>query len=70
MPAQRYVQEISSAAMPAAKRSAGVKLEVHLIECVICIPQPSAHKADYSCFETQRYITRSPKQGIGAPIEN
>ena len=40
--------------MLAAKRSAGVAPEVDLWECVTYTPPPSANKAAYSDFETQR----------------
>ena len=45
MPARRYVEEISSATMLAAKRSAGVAPEVNLREYVTCMPLPSGNKA-------------------------
>ena len=54
MPAHRYVEEISSAAMLAAKRSAGVAPEVHLRECVTYTPLASVNKAAHSGFEIQR----------------
>ena len=44
MPARRYAGEISSAAMLAAKRSAGVAPEVNLKEHITCMPTPSAYK--------------------------
>ena len=47
----RYVEENHSAAMLAAKSSAGVALEVNLKEHVTHMPLPSANKAG---FETQR----------------
>ena len=54
MPACRYVEEIGSSAMLAAKRSAGVTAEVNLSEHVTHMPLPSANKAAHSGFETQR----------------
>ena len=54
MPAHRYMEENESAAILAAKRSAGVTLEVKLRECVTCTPLPSMNKAVHSGFETQR----------------
>ena len=59
MPAHRYVEKNSRAAMLAAKRSASVAPEVNLRECVTCTPPPSANKDAHSGFETQR----RPKQG-------
>ena len=51
VPSPRYAEEISSAAMLPAERSAGVTPEVNLRKCVTCLPPPSANKAG---FETQR----------------
>ena len=39
MPTHRYVEENGSAAMLAAKRSAGVTPEMNLRECVTCMDQ-------------------------------
>ena len=41
MPAHRYKEEIGLAAIPAAKRSAGVAPEMNLREHVTCMPLPS-----------------------------
>ena len=54
MPGHRYVEEISSAAILATKRSAGVIPEVNLREDVTCTPLPSTNKAAHYGFETQR----------------
>ena len=51
MPGCRYVEEINSAAMLAAKRLAGVTPEVNLRECITHTPLPSMNKADYSGFQ-------------------
>ena len=40
------MEEISSAAMLATKRLAGVAPEVNLRECVTCTPLPSVNKAE------------------------
>ena len=53
MPVRRYVEEISSAAMLAAKRSAGVAPGVNLRECVTCTPLPSMNKAAHSGFKQE-----------------
>ena len=63
MPGCRYVEEISSAAMLATKRSAGVTPEMNLRECVTHTPLPSANKAAHSGFETQRCHKKS-KTGV------
>ena len=54
MPGCRYVEEIGSAAMLAAKRLAGITPDVNLRENVTCMPLPNANKAAHSGFETQR----------------
>ena len=59
MPGCRYVEEISSAAMLAAKRSAGVTPEVNLREHVTGTPLQFANKAAHSGFETQRCHQKS-----------
>ena len=69
MPAHRYVEEISSAAILAAKRSAGVTPELNLREHVIHMSLPSANKAAHSGFEPRRDVTRCPKRGISGPTE-
>ena len=63
MPGCRYVEEIGSAAMLAAKTFASVTLEVNLKECLMHIPLLSANKAIHPGFETQ-----SPKQGCHWPF--
>ena len=50
MPACRYVEEISLAAMLVAKTSAGVAPEVNVRECTTCMPPPSMNKAVHSDF--------------------
>ena len=57
MSACRYEEEISSAAMVAAERLAGVAPEVNLRECVTCTPSPRGD------------VTVSPKQGYQWPHE-
>ena len=59
MPAHRYVEENVSAAILAAKRSAGVASEVNLGEHITHMPPPSAY--------IHTYITRSTKQGYQWP---
>ena len=63
MPAQRYLEEISSAAMLATKRSSGVTPEVNLRERISRMPPPSANKATTLALNPRGDITRSPKQG-------
>ena len=48
MPAHRYVEENGSAAILAAKRSAGVVSEVNLREHITHMPPPSVNKAAHS----------------------
>ena len=57
MPAHRYMEENGSAAMLAAKRSAGVAPEVNLRVCITHMPPSSVKKAAHSGFK------RSSKQG-------
>ena len=64
MPVCRYVEEIGSAAMLAAKRSAGVAPEVNVREHVTHTPLPSANKAAHSGFETQRRHHQKSKIGV------
>ena len=52
MPARRYMEEISLAAMLVAKQFAGIAPEVNLRECVIHRPLSSANKAAHSGFKT------------------
>ena len=61
MPVHRYVEENGSAAMLAAKRSAGVTPEVNLGEHVTCMPPPSTNKAAHSDFETQKRCHKKSK---------
>ena len=67
MPAHRYMEEIGSAAMLAAKRLAGVTPEVNFRDHVTCMPLGSVNKAAYSGFETQRRRHQSPKHGYQWP---
>ena len=53
MPAHRYVEEVSSVAMLAAKRSAGVAPELNLMEHVKHTPPVSVIKAAHFGFKTQ-----------------
>ena len=64
MPAHRYVEENGSAAMLAAKRSAGVTPEVNLGEHVTCMPLPSMKKAAHFGFETHRRRHQKSKTGV------
>ena len=64
MPGRRYVDEISWAAMLAAKRSAGVTPEVNLMEHATRTPLPSVNKAAHSGFETQRKHHQMSKTGV------
>ena len=64
MPTHRYMEENGSAAMLAAKRSAGITPEVNLIECVTPTPLPSANKAAHSGFETQIRCHKKSKIGV------
>ena len=64
MPACRYVEEIGSAAMLAAKRSAGVTPEVNVKEHVTPMPPQSTNKAANSSFETQRRHHQKSKTGM------
>ena len=53
-----------SAAILAAKRSAGVAPEVNLREHVTHTPLPSTNKAAHSCFKTQRRCHQNSKTGV------
>ena len=64
MPACKYVEEISSAAMLATKISAGVAPEVNLGKCVTCLPTPGVNKAAHSGFDTQRRRPQKFKIGV------
>ena len=63
IPACRYVEKNSSAAILATKRLAGVAPEVNLRECVTGMPLPSMTKVAHSGFETQSICHCNPKQG-------
>ena len=66
----RYVEETSgSAAMLAAKRSAGVTIDVNFRERVTCMPPPSANKAAHSGFETQRRCHQKSKTGVSVATQ-
>ena len=56
-----------SAAMLAAKRSAGVAPDVNLREHISCAPLPTANKAAHSGFETQRRCHQNSKWGVQWP---
>ena len=58
------VCKYSLVTMLAAKRSAGVPLELNLREYVTYTPQPSVKKAALSGFETQRWHHQSFKTGV------
>ena len=67
MPADRYIEEINSAAMLATKtdkRLAGVTPETNLTECITCAPLPSANKTAHSGFEIQRRSHQKSKTGV------
>ena len=53
-----------SAAMLAAKRSAGVAPDVNLREHISCAPLPTANKAAHSGFETQSRCHQKSKWGV------
>ena len=64
MPAHRYVEENGSAAILAAKRSAGVASEVNLREHITHMPPPSVNKAAHSGFQIHRRHQQKYKTGI------
>ena len=64
MPACRYMEENSMAAMLAVKRSAGVILEVNFRECVTCTARQSTNKAHHFGFETLRLCRQKSKTGV------
>ena len=64
MPACRYMEEISSAAMLAAKRLAGATPEVDLREHVTCAPPPNMNKDAHYGFGTQRRRHQKSKTGV------
>ena len=65
MLAHRYVKQNGSAAMLAAKRSAGVTLEVNLGEHLTHTPLSSANEP----LKPRGDVTRSPKEGYQWPHE-
>ena len=64
MPGRRYVEEIASAAMLAAKRLAGIVPEVNLREHITYTPLQSMNKAAHFGFETQRRCHLKSKTGV------
>ena len=54
MPACRYIEEKSLAAILVTKKSAGVTPEVNLMKHLTHMPPPSTYKAAHSGSETQR----------------
>ena len=67
MPAHRYMEENSLAAILATKRSAGVAPEVNLGDHVICTLLRSTNRAAHSDFETQRRCHQN--RGISGPTK-
>ena len=63
MPASRYVEENSLAAMLSKKRSAGVTPEVNLKECVTCTLPLSANKATLA-VNPREDTNKSLKTGV------
>ena len=66
MPAHRYVEENSLAAI-LATMMAGVTPEVNLIEYVTHTPPPNMNKATHFGFETQRRHHQKSKKGFQWP---
>ena len=64
IPARRYIEEIDSAGMLAAKRSTGVTPEVNLREHVMDMSLPSVNKVAHSGFETQRRCHQKSKRRV------
>ena len=64
MPAHRYLEENSSAAMLAARKSAGVAPEVHHRAHVTCMPLSIVNKAAHSGIEKQRRHHQKTKTGV------
>ena len=64
MSACKYMEEIGSAAILTAKRSAGVASEVNFGNCVTCMPLPSVNKTVLSGFETWRRYHQKSKTGV------
>ena len=69
MPGCRYVEEIGSAAMLAAERSAGVAPEANLRVRVTSMPLSSVNKAAHIGIETQRRHHQKPKTGASWPTK-
>ena len=67
MPTHRHVEENGSAAMLAAKRSAGVVPEVNLRVSVTRTPPPNVNKATSLALKHRGYVTRSQTQGYQWP---
>ena len=61
---QQVCERDGSAAMLAAKRSAGVIPEVNLRECVTHTPLPSSNEAAHSGFQTQSRHRQKSKTGV------
>ena len=71
MPGRRYVEEIGSVAMLAAKRSAGVAPEVNLSKCTMHMPLPSVNKAEPTlALKPRGDVTKSLKHGHQCPHKN
>ena len=68
MPGHSQVEEISSAAILAAKRLVCVTPKVNLRECVTHMPPPSANKAANSGFESQGRHHQKSKTGVSLPL--
>ena len=68
MPACRYMEDNSLAAMLASKRSAGVAPEVNLRECIshICLHQVQI-RLPTLVLKPRGDVSRSPKQGYQWP---
>ena len=66
MPAHRYVEENSLAAI-LATMMAGVTPQVNLIEYVTHTPAPNMNKATHFGFETQRRHHQKSKKGFQWP---
>ena len=64
MPACRYMEENSSAAMLHTQRSAGVTSEKNVRKCIIYKPLSSPNKATHSGFEIQRKCHQKSKTGV------
>ena len=69
MPAHRYVEDKSLAAMLATKRSAGVTPEVNLGKCVTHRSPPSVNNAAHSGFKTQETSPEIQDRGINGPTK-